>query len=207
MPRSIKYISSVNEGDVEWGRETFEIIKRRWGVSCRDGVSFPLSLHSIFVSILFCNDNHWTQFVQLFWTFFVENSSFHILNNFTLNFLHNLNYSIYMCVMHWKHMYLIQQNLAWNKLLFKGFVFISRARPVYRTNSLIEVLITAITQTQNVISKQHWLCLTVGRAYKQRVSGCPYSHTFSILGFQHKKDIRKISILLLLWFITFVHFR
>ena len=40
----------------------------------------------------------------------------------------------------------------------------SRASPVSWANSLNEVLITATTDTQNVISKQHWLSLTVGRA-------------------------------------------
>ena len=36
--------------------------------------------------------------------------------------------------------------------------------PVSRANSLNEVLITATTDTQNDISKQNWLSLTVGRA-------------------------------------------
>ena len=40
----------------------------------------------------------------------------------------------------------------------------SRPSPVSRANLLNEVLITAITDTQNDISKQNWLSLTVGRA-------------------------------------------
>ena len=40
----------------------------------------------------------------------------------------------------------------------------SRASQVSRTNSLNEVLITATADTQNDISKQNWLSLTVGRA-------------------------------------------
>ena len=39
----------------------------------------------------------------------------------------------------------------------------SRASPVIRVNSLNEVLITTTTDTQNDISKQNWLSLTVGR--------------------------------------------
>ena len=51
-------------------------------------VSFPFSLHSISVSMLSCKDNHWTQVVQFFWTFSVENGSFHILTNFTIWTIH-----------------------------------------------------------------------------------------------------------------------
>ena len=39
----------------------------------------------------------------------------------------------------------------------------SQASPVSRANSLDEVLITSTTDTQNDISKQNWLSLTVGR--------------------------------------------
>ena len=47
--------------------------------------------------------------------------------------------------------------------VFLGVVYMSQASPVSRTNSLNEILITA-TDTQNDISKQNWLSLTVGRA-------------------------------------------
>ena len=40
----------------------------------------------------------------------------------------------------------------------------SRASPVSRANSLNEVVITVTTDTQNDISKQHRLSVTVGSA-------------------------------------------
>ena len=48
--------------------------------------------------------------------------------------------------------------------IYKGVVYMSRASPIRRANSLNEVLITTTTDTQNDISKQNWLSLTVGRA-------------------------------------------
>ena len=127
-------------------------------------VSLHQSLHSISGSFSFCKDDHWTQVVQLFWAFLVENGSFHILTNFTMILFHNLNYSLYICVWCTENTR-VPFNRTWrgNNLLFKG-LHVKRASPVSRANSLNEVLITATTDTQNVISKQHWLSLTVGRA-------------------------------------------
>ena len=51
-------------------------------------------------------------------------------------------------------------NARWNPALL-GVIYMSLASPVSRANSLNEVLITVTTDTQNDISKQNWLSLTV----------------------------------------------
>ena len=43
--------------------------------------------------------------------------------------------------------------------MYLGVVYMSRASPVSRANSLKEVLLTASTDTQNDISKQNWLLI------------------------------------------------
>ena len=117
-------------------KETMKPLKlsERGGLSCRVGVwimfrimvTFPLSLHSISVSILFCKDNHLTQVVQFFWTFSVEKDSFHILTNFTLSFLHEWT-TAYICVWCTENKR-VSLNRTWrgNKLLLKGLFLWAR---------------------------------------------------------------------------------
>ena len=67
-----------------------------------------------------------------------------------------------------RHMHRIENHCIGDFLIIhdclSGCLYMCRASPVSWANSPNEVLITATTDTQNDISKQNWLRLTVGRA-------------------------------------------